>query len=180
MNQSHRYVALLRAINVAGNTMKMADLRVAFESFGVTDVSTHIQTGNVLFRSQEGDAGHLKRGLEEHLEAALAYQGMVFVLTREELAAAAANNPFEPERLQQDQRCHLTFLSAEPDPVRCRALMALQGEAARFAVRGKVLYYAYPRTFQGWRRTVDFEKALGVVGTARTWTVVAKLIELLA
>ena len=34
------------------------------------------------------------------------------------------------------------------------------------------------KAFDGARRTVNFEKVLGVVGTARTWKVVDKLIEL--
>ena len=47
-----RYVALLRGINVGGrNKVPMAELREAFERAGHTDVSTYIQSGNVLFRS---------------------------------------------------------------------------------------------------------------------------------
>ncbi len=52
-----RYVALLRAINVGGSSlMKMADLRARCEALGLQDVSTYIQTGNVLFSSSEGAA----------------------------------------------------------------------------------------------------------------------------
>ncbi len=51
------YIALLRAINVGGNAViKMADLKKRVESLGLSDVSTYIQTGNVLFTSKETDA----------------------------------------------------------------------------------------------------------------------------
>lgn len=52
MNTS--YLALLRGVNVGGNNMiKMSELKIALESDGFTDVSTYIQSGNVLFTSGE-------------------------------------------------------------------------------------------------------------------------------
>jgi len=51
-----RYVALLRGVNVGGKSLvKMADLKVAIEAAGFTDVSTYINSGNVLFSSNETD-----------------------------------------------------------------------------------------------------------------------------
>ena len=70
------------------------------------------------------------------------------------------------------------FLSDEPDAERIKALMALQGDEYRFHVRRRVLYYSYPRTVAGHRRSINFEKVLGVAGTARTWKVVNTLIEM--
>ena len=45
------YVVFLRAVNVGGRFVKMADLRTALEQAGFTEVETHIQSGNVLVRS---------------------------------------------------------------------------------------------------------------------------------
>jgi uncharacterized protein (DUF1697 family) len=175
----HRFVALLRAINVGGHgIVKMADLRAQFESLGLSDVATYIQSGNVVFTSKEANAKRIAERLEKKLGSSLGC-GRVFVLSPEELKKAVVNNPFDPERLDAEQRCQLMFLSGEPDSAHRKALMALQGEDYRFAIRGTVLYYAYPRTFEGRRRTINFEKILGVAGTSRSWTVVKKLNELL-
>jgi uncharacterized protein (DUF1697 family) len=175
----HKYVALLRGINVGGRAIiKMDDLRAQFEALGLTDVVTYIQTGNVIFSSQDASAERLAHKIEEQLASTLGHRGRVFVLTPVELREAAARNPFDPERLDKEQHCHLMFLSREPDAARCEALMALQGEEYRFAVRGKVLYYAYPRAVAGSRRAINLERVLGAEGTARTWKVVNKLIEL--
>ncbi len=180
MAAAHQFVALLRAINVGGyGIVKMADLRAQFESIGLTEVTTYIQSGNVLFASKDGDARRIAERLEKKLGSSLGYRGLVFVLSPEELKRAAEKNPFDPERLDAEQRCHLMFLSGEPDSAHRKALMAVQGEEYRFAIREKVLYYAYSRTFEGGRRTINFEKILGVAGTSRSWTVVKKLIELL-
>ena len=45
------YVAFLRAVNVGGRFVRIAELRSALEVAGFTDVATHIQSGNVFVRS---------------------------------------------------------------------------------------------------------------------------------
>ncbi|MHB1133142.1 MAG: DUF1697 domain-containing protein [Chloroflexota bacterium] len=174
-----RYVALLRAVNVGGrSTLRMADLRAQFESLGLTAVSTYIQSGNALFTATDADPERLARRIEMHLGSALGYRGRLFLLTPAQLRDAAASNPFHPERTGADERSHLLFLSSEPEAARREALMARQGEEYRFAIRGKILYYAYPSVLAGRRRGIDFEGLLGVTGTARTWNVVEQLIRL--
>lgn len=179
-DSQHRYIALLRAINVGGHlVIRMSDLRGLFEASGLTEVVTYIQSGNILFNSKVNDRDRLVHLLEKKLESSLGYHMSVFVFTPKELEDAAANNPFDPERQDMEQRCHLMFLSDEPDPGHCAALMALEGEEYKFSIKGKVLYFAYPRKFEGvGRRSINFEKVLGVSGTVRTWKVVNKLIEL--
>ena len=176
----YRYIALLRAVNVGGHSVtRMSDLRAIFESLGLTEVVTYIQSGNVLFDSRDGDLEHLAHLLEKKLQSVLGYQVPVFLLTRPELEEAAAHNPFDPERRDKEQHCHLMFLSAEPDAAHSAALKALEGDEYSFSIHRKVLYYAYSREAAGsGRRTINFEKVLGVTGTARTWKVVNKLIEL--
>lgn len=174
-----RYIALLRGVNVGGNTIiRMADLRTLVESLGFTGVATYIQTGNVLFSAAETDRRRLARRLEERLAPVAGRAVQVFVFSPAELKAAAAHNPFEPQRRAGEQRCHLMFLSAQPDPGRWEALKALQGEEYRFHLHGSVLYYAYGTEYAGHRRNIDFEKVLGVSGTARSWNVVDRLIDL--
>lgn len=178
-SQQHPYIALLRGINVGGHSViKMADLRELFKSFGLSDVSTHIQSGNVLFTSNESNRDTLSTNLERNLESALGYPIRIFLFTADELRNASSKNPFEPERNEHEQLCHILFLSEVPDMDHIESLMAMQGEEYRFHVEGQVLYYAYPRSAAGHRRNINFENVLGVAGTSRSWKVVRKLIEL--
>jgi len=173
------YVALIRGINVGGNSIvAMADLRTWVESLGLTDVATYIQSGNVVFSTAAGDPGRWARLLEEKILAAAGFRTTVFVLSPDELKRASAGNPFDPARLDKEQRSHLMFLSAAPDAAHRRSLMALQGEEYRFQVKGRILYLAYSRKYDGNRRSLDFEKILGTAGTMRSWKVVDKLVEL--
>lgn len=66
-----RYVALLRGINVGGNSiMKMAELKACVAALGHGDVRTYIASGNVLFESTERSGakldGQLERAIERH------------------------------------------------------------------------------------------------------------------
>jgi uncharacterized protein (DUF1697 family) len=173
------YIALLRAINVGGTSvMTMADLKAQFEAMGHANVRTYIQTGNVLFEAPEDSPNRLAERAEQQLRAGLGYAGRVFVLTPQQLADAAANNPLDLAASDGALRCHIMFLSREPEPERVDNLMAQQAPEYRFAVRGPVLYYTYAKAYDGKRRTINFEGILGAEGTARTWKVVRKLVEL--
>jgi uncharacterized protein (DUF1697 family) len=173
------YVALIRGINVGGHArVTMIDLRAVFAAAGAREVRTHIQSGNVLFRSRETDAVRLARKLERQFEASIGFRAAIFVLTPAEVAAAAAANPLDPRRLAEEQVTHLMFLSDEPAAERFSALAEKAREQYRMAVRGRVLYFAYSRTLVGNRKMLDMERLLGVTGTARQWNVVDKLLEL--
>src|ERR1051325_12192848 len=62
------YVALLRAVNVGGNNIvSMRELKESFEESGFTQVSTYINSGNVIFTTKETDARKLERKIEQML-----------------------------------------------------------------------------------------------------------------
>ena len=63
------YVALLRGINVGGNNLvSMAELRRSFEALGFDEVSSYINSGNLLFRAKEKDPRKLERKIDAMLE----------------------------------------------------------------------------------------------------------------
>ncbi len=65
-----RYVALLRGVNVGGaSKVSMADLRMAFEEAGMTEVTTYINSGNVIFCAEDQDRSRLPQRLENAVRA---------------------------------------------------------------------------------------------------------------
>lgn len=59
------FVALLRGVNVGGNNMiSMKSLKASFEAIGFTQVTTYINSGNVIFKTKETDARKLERKIE--------------------------------------------------------------------------------------------------------------------
>ena len=88
-----RYVALLRGINVGGrNKVAMADLRQAFEDGGYGSVRTHIQSGNVLFRSSAARKS-LEDGIERVLEDRLGVPLVVVVRSHDQLRGVVERAP---------------------------------------------------------------------------------------
>src|SRR3954469_1881744 len=82
-----RYVALLRGINVGGKSLiKMADLKVCFESLGLDDVTTYIASGNVLFDTGEKDPVALGARIESAIEERFGLPVRVVVLDRSSYA----------------------------------------------------------------------------------------------
>jgi uncharacterized protein (DUF1697 family) len=84
------YVAFLRAVNVGGRFVKMAELRVALEDAGFTDVATHIQSGNVFVRSGRRSCAAVATEMSSVLEEFAGFTVPCVVRTPAELRAALA------------------------------------------------------------------------------------------
>ena len=89
------HLALLRGINVGGkHRVPMEDLRASFENAGMADVSTYINTGNVLFTAPDGSsASELAAQLEVRLSEDFGFPIPVLVVTGSDLAAVTAAIP---------------------------------------------------------------------------------------
>ena len=112
-----RYVALLRGINVGGkNLIRMADLVACFESHGFDDVSTYIQSGNVLFRSASSGSALTGR-IERMLAAAFDCPGTVTLRSHGQMRSIVDGAPdgfgTEPDRYRYDVIFLLPPLSAD-------------------------------------------------------------------
>lgn len=89
-----QYIALLRGINVGGNNIiKMADLKKCFEEAGFNKVKTYIQSGNVLFTSNEKNKNLLIKKLEKLLSAKFNYQSRLVIITDNELKTVVEESP---------------------------------------------------------------------------------------
>jgi uncharacterized protein (DUF1697 family) len=182
------HIALLRGINVGGrNRVAMTDLRAIVTGLGHTDVSTYIQSGNVLFTTGQADTRALATGLEEAIEAALGIRPRVQVLSRGELAQVIRDNPFPDE--PNPKAVHAVFLTADPAPEMRASVAAAQQAAAQKGSRdstrfvGRVLYLHTPDGYGRSELAVQLARASGPLaprqaGTARNWATVGKLLSL--
>lgn len=89
-----RHVALLRGINVGGsNIIKMSDLRLCFETMGLTGVETYIQSGNVVFSTKRLSKTRLTEMIEKVLGERFLYESRVIVVSARELEHIVAQAP---------------------------------------------------------------------------------------
>jgi uncharacterized protein (DUF1697 family) len=173
------YAALLRAINLgARNKVAMSELRDLFVGLGCEDVTTYVQSGNVVFRSAVGSAAEMTRKIEQRIARDLGLTLTVLVRTEAELAKVAAGNPFERDAADVGH-LHVTFLAGAPERTRVRELGAGYEGPDAFAVVGREVYLHCPNGYGRSKLSNAFlEKRLGTAGTTRNWKTVTKLAEL--
>ena len=172
-----RYCALFGSINVGGNRLKMADLRSAMESEGFTSVETVVASGNVLFDHDERPSPGLEEKLSMLMRERFDMESAVMVRSRDELAAAVADNPFASEG--EDKLVHTMFLTAQPPAEKFDDLFAAyQGRGPeRMAAGDRSLYIDFNTGVGDSRLTGPFiERRLGCKGTARNMRSIARIV----
>ncbi|MFC3174151.1 DUF1697 domain-containing protein [Novosphingobium bradum] len=172
-----RYVAFLGSINVGGQRLTMAELRAALEAEGFAGLETVVASGNVLFDHDERPT----RGLEEKLEHLLRHRfgmrSIAAVRSRDEVAAAIADNPFAASG--EANLVHTMFLESDADPAQFRVLLAdHEGRGPeRLALGDRALYIDYAGGVGSSRLTAPFlERRLGRRGTARNMRSLARIL----
>lgn len=173
----HSYIAFLRAINVGGHNVKMAQLRSLFQELGFADVATFIASGNVFFAAQADNVPDLETQIERHLKAALGYEVATFIRSPSELAAVAQYQPF-PERdfAAPDAALSIAFLRETPAKAAQQKLLDLRTEIDDFQIHKRELYWLRrTRISESAFSGALFEKTLGMAATMRNVTTVRKL-----
>ncbi|HEV2905140.1 MAG TPA: DUF1697 domain-containing protein, partial [Pyrinomonadaceae bacterium] len=88
------FVALLRGVNVGGNNIiSMKSLKTSFEEMGFSDVSTYINSGNILFKAKESDQRKLETKIEAMLSSEHKLGCKVVVRSFAEMATLVENLP---------------------------------------------------------------------------------------
>ncbi|MGH7158069.1 MAG: DUF1697 domain-containing protein [Candidatus Saccharimonadales bacterium] len=106
-----KYLALLRGINVGGNNkIKMTDLKACFEKLGFANVTTYIQSGNVVFEAPKTDTPILAKKIEQALTAAFSYKAKVVVVAEDTLRRVVAKAPKGFGSSPADYRYNVIFL----------------------------------------------------------------------
>ncbi len=105
-----KYVALLRGINVGGNnTIKMEQLRACFEASGFEQVMTYIQSGNVIFESEDENRERLIREIEESLSQTFNYLARIVLRSSAEIQKVVSDVP-DDWSTRTDLRCNIAFI----------------------------------------------------------------------
>lgn len=109
-----KYVALLRGINVGGNSkIEMARLRTLFADLGYTNVSTYINSGNVIFDTDDNQQ-QITNDIEQGIKEAFGLSVPVLVRTKESVDTLCQEIPSEWEN-DSNQRTDVLFLWHEID-----------------------------------------------------------------
>jgi len=171
-------ISLLRAVNVGGHaSIKMADLRGLYESLRFKDVQTYVQSGNVVFRTDEKDLPKLSKRIQAGIEKRFSVKPEVMVRTTEEMRDIVARNPFRKRRGIEPGKLLVYFLETELSANACAELRALPLASEELIPSGKELFIYFSngmgKSKLPWGR---LEKICAAPGTGRNWNSVTKLL----
>jgi len=170
-------IALLRGVNVGGhNKLPMQTLRSITEAQGAKDISTYIQSGNIVFRSPRASAISFQKKLRAAIHKHFGFKPEILMLDRDMLGAVIKSNPLaaiggDPSKL------HVLFLTQPADKKRLKEVEALLSNDEQIKTVGPAIYFHAPA---GIGRSKAAEK-LGRVfsdGTGRNWRTCLKLEEM--
>lgn len=177
------YIALLRGINVGGkNVIKMADLKRVFESIGLCEVKTYIQSGNVLFKSNESEESLCSK-IEHEIEAVFGIPVKVILRTSMELERVISNCPFsndevtEAEILSEVESLYVALLAHNPLKENIEHIDVYRSESDKYHIAGRDIYLLFHHSIRNSKLANNLNK-LNVSTTVRNWKTLSKLASL--
>ena len=172
------YVAFLRGINVAGHKLiKMEVLCKLFTSLKLKNVKSFIQSGNIMFESNEKEEV-LVKNIEEKLAKQFGSEVKVFLIEVEELKELVDLDPFKKVK-SPDDHIFVTFLPGGFTGELKLPLFSKKKDVEVFLRKGNVLFclghkvegkYGFPNGF--------IEKELKLPTTTRNWHTVERIVAL--
>jgi uncharacterized protein (DUF1697 family) len=175
------YIALLRALNVGGRFYKMAALREHLTESGLEEVETHIQTGNVRFRTSMRSAAKVERHVEAVLGEHCRFDVPAVILSPAELREVyddALGLPAPAFGPAEGQRRYVSFfkVGAAPTGEVARQIDEWDEPGESAVVKGRAVHIWLDRPSQEAVFFGAFKKALAP-GTNRDLKVVRTLAE---
>jgi uncharacterized protein (DUF1697 family) len=173
-------ICMLRGVNVAGHhKIKMDDLRSLCLGLQLSGVQTHLQSGNVIFRTDEGDLTALACKIQASIGRKCGFRPEILLRTIPEMREVITRNPFARRKGIEPGKLATVFLEDQPSAAVRQALQQMDIAPEELHVIGRLLYIYFPngqaRPKISWSRV---EKLVGPRYTGRNWNTVTKLLEL--
>jgi uncharacterized protein (DUF1697 family) len=170
-------VSLFRGINVGGNRIvPMSELKSLHEALGLQDVVNYIQSGNVVFTSDDTDPAQLARQIEESFAQKFGFHTQVMVRTSAELEEIITNNPFQNQPEKEPKRIAVLFLTTRPESTALEDLKKTYTGPEELYLIGQELFVYYPDGVGRSKLSLTLiEKKLKTVGTGRNWNTILQL-----
>lgn len=175
------YIALLRGINVGGkHKVPMKDLKVIFESIGYTSVKTHINSGNVIFKSDFKSFEQIQEHLETILNERFSFKIPVKILTVNDLEYVVNHAPIWWDQTNKEQYHSAIFVIPPADQSEILSVMGEPNhDLEQVQVGENVIYWsATLKTYSKSRWSKTASTSINTKVTIRTANTLIKLLEL--
>ena len=162
-------IAMLRGVNVGGhNKISMEALRSLCTKLKLRDACTYVQSGNVIFRTDQRDLASLAKRLQNAIERDFGFRPDIVLRTSAELRDVIARNPFANRRDIEPNKLLVTDKAAK-----------IKTEPEELRIGRREVYTYFPNGIA--RPTMSWptiERTLRTSGTGRNWNSVTKMLEI--
>ena len=164
------WISLLRGINVGGkNVIKMDALIHLYEKLGFKDARSYLQSGNVIFRSDEEDPVNIGNLITTRLKMDFGMEVSVFALSPGTLEKILENNPFLKNPSKDPVHQYITFLFSEVERHELNIFGDAMREGEDIVVSKSAVYLFLPGGYGRTRLSNNFlENKLEVSATTRS------------
>jgi uncharacterized protein (DUF1697 family) len=173
-------ICMLRGVNVGGhNLIKMDALKALCVSLKLKDPQTYVQSGNVIFKTEEKDLAKLTKRIQDAIERKVGFRPEVILRSAAEFREVIARNPFAKRSGIEPGKLLVNFLAADPGREARDKALAIKTDPEELHIIGREAYIYFPNG-QGKSKLPwpAIERTLKTSGTGRNWNSVTKMLEI--
>jgi len=174
------YISILRGINVSGQKkIQMTDLKMLYEDLKFKNVTTYIQSGNIIFEANKQRDEALAKKIENAINEKYHFHVPVIIRSIEEMKNTLVVNPLLKEPNIVIEKLHVTFLEELPDKAKVDNIKDIDYSPDKFIIIGKEIFLYCPNGYGITKLSNNFfENKLRVNATTSNWKTLNKLVEM--
>lgn len=174
------YISILRGINVSGQKLiKMDALKKMYEKLNFENIKTYIQSGNVIFSSNEKEAKNLEKIISSKIQTEFGFDVPVIVLSVKTLENIIKQNPFTKDDLKDLSFLHVTFLADKTENFDKETIIEKRLSNEEIEFTPNAIYLYCPNGYGKTKLNNSFlEAKLKVKATTRNWKTTNELLKL--
>lgn len=173
-------ISILRGINVGGkNKIPMVELKALYEKNSFKNVTTYIQSGNVVFSSNGKASKELETQIQQMILKKFKCTVPVIVRSVEEMQTVVDRNPFLKMKDIDVEKLHITFLAENPTKENLEKIKVYNYSPDEYIINGREVYLSCPNGYGNTKiSNTFFESKLKVTATTRNWRTVNELLRI--
>lgn len=159
----------------------MEVLKNLFQNMGAQNITTYIQSGNVVFKYPETNLSIIEKQIADQIFSDFGLKVPVMVLTQQKLIQIIDENPFAQDKTKEISFLHVTFLSDKPNAGNKEIILKNKAEAEEIAFSNDAVYLYCPNGYGRTKLNNNFiENKLKVQATTRNLKTTLKLLEMIS
>jgi len=174
------YISILRGINVSGQKLVIMDaLKNMYEKLRFENIQTYVQSGNVIFSSEQNDVKNLELTISTQIKSDFGFEVPVIVLNVETLKTIIEDNPFTKDTSKDISFLHVTILAENTILFDKESILDKKQSNEEIEFTSRAIYLYCPNGYGKTRLNNNFlETKLKVSATTRNWKTTTELLKL--